>query len=442
MPRRRKALPREPVRATIVDLTHEGKGVARVENKTVFIDQALPGEEVLFTYTQRKRQYDTGTLSEIINPSPLRIEPQCEHFTVCGGCSLQHLDPAQQIHFKQKILIDNLQRIGGVSAPAIRPPVTGPVWGYRRKARLGVKYVDGKHKLLIGFRERASRYLADLASCKVLHPSVGEKLPQLAAMISSLSCYRAVPQIEVAVGDNTTALVLRHLVALSENDKTIIIDFAQKHGYSMYSQPGGLDSIVPLWPVEPELFYNLPAYQLCYDFLPTDFIQVNADINASIVDTVISALAPEPNDTVLELFCGLGNFTLPIARHVRQITAVEGEQGLVQRARDNAARNQIHNAEFHVANLMADVSGLPWIQGRHYERVFLDPPRTGAQEILPVIGKLKPARVVYVSCNPATLARDAGILQRDFNYELVEAGVMDMFPHTAHVESIAIFVQK
>lgn len=364
MPRRRKALPREPVSATIVDLTHEGKGVARVDNKTVFIDQALPGEQVLFTYTQRKRQYDTGTLAQIIEPSPLRVTPGCEHFSICGGCSLQHLDAAQQIHFKQKILIDNLQRIGGISGVNIRAPVTGPAWGYRRKARLGVKYVDGKHKLLIGFRERASRYLADLSYCKVLHPSVGEKLPQLAELISSLSCYRAVPQIEVAVGDNTTALVIRHLEALSDKDKATIIEFAQQHNYSIYSQPGGLDSIVPLWPANPELFYQLPAYQLRYDFLPTDFIQVNADINASIVDAVIAALALEQNDTVLELFCGLGNFTLPIAKQVKQITAVEGEQGLVQRARENAARNQIHNAGFHVANLMEDVSALPWIQGR------------------------------------------------------------------------------
>ena len=442
MSRRRKALPATPVRATVHDLTHEGKGVARVDNKTVFIDQALPGEEVLFTYTQRKRQYDTGSLTELIRPSPLRVVPGCEHFNICGGCSLQHLDATQQIHFKQKILSDNLQRIGGITDVHIREPITGPVWGYRRKARLGVKYVDGKHKLLIGFRERASRYLADLSYCKVLHPSVGEKLPELAALIAGLSCYRAVPQIEVAVGDNTSALVIRHLEPLTDADRAAITDFARAHDYSIYLQPGGLDSVTPLWPAQPELYYALPAYGLRYDFLPTDFIQVNADINASIVDAVLAALAPEPDTTVLELFCGLGNFTLPIAKHVKQITAIEGEAGLVQRARDNAARNRIDNAEFHVANLMDDVSALPWVQGRKYDRVFLDPPRTGAQEVLPVLGKLRPTRIVYVSCNPATLARDAGILQRDFGYTLIEAGVMDMFPHTAHVESIATFVQK
>ena len=442
MSRRRSPLPKEPVAASVTDLTHEGAGVARVEGKTVFITQALPDEDVHFVYTQRKRNYDHGKLQQIDKPSLLRVTPACPHFGICGGCSLQHLQPEQQIHFKQKVLLDNLERIGHVQPDKVREPITGPLWGYRRKARLGLKYVEKKQKLLIGFREAASRYLADLSVCKVLHPAVGEHLEEIAQCIRSLSCYQAVPQIEVAIGDDDVALVIRHLQPLTEADHQCLIAFAKQHQFNIYTQAGGPDSITPMWPLHPALHYSLPEYGLGYDFLPSDFVQVNAEINHKMIAAVIQALELAPGQRVLELFCGLGNFTLPIAQRCQHVVAVEGEASLVARAQQNAINNGIANAEFHVTDLMQSLTQLPWWHKQQFDRVFLDPPRSGAHEVMPVLSQLKPARIVYVSCNPSTLARDAGILCHEHGYRLIEAGVMDMFPHTAHVESIAIFVRE
>ncbi|MEJ2362608.1 MAG: 23S rRNA (uracil(1939)-C(5))-methyltransferase RlmD [Gammaproteobacteria bacterium] len=440
--RRRPSLPTEPVAAHILDLTHEGQGVARIEGKTVFIDQALPGEDVRFIYTERKRNYDRGKLLDVQTASSQRVTPHCPHFGVCGGCSLQHLQADQQIHFKQKILLDNLERIGQVTPEHVRKPITGPLWGYRRKARLGVKYVIKKQKVLIGFREAASRYLADLSVCKVLHPAVGEHLESIAACVASLSVYQAVPQIEVAIGDELVALVIRHLQPLTDTDRQLLTTFAQQNHFAIYTQAKGPDTIEPLWPADPVLSYSLPEYDVRYTFLPSDFVQVNADINHQMIAAVLEALELEPEHRVLELFCGLGNFSLPIARACQQVVAVEGDAGLVTRARDNAMQNAIENVDFHVADLMQELSSLPWWHKQHFDRLFLDPPRSGAQSVLPMIEKLKPPRIVYVSCNPATLARDAGILCREQGYRLLEAGVMDMFPHTAHVESIAVFSRE
>jgi len=441
MPRRRQSLPSAPVAAHVTDLTHEGYGVARVNGKTVFIAGALPAEDVHFVYSARKRNYDQGRVSSIEQPSPLRVEPECPHFGVCGGCSLQHLQADEQIHFKQKILLDNLARIGHVEPQTTRVPMRGPAWGYRRKARLGLKYVFKKEKLLIGFREAASRYLADLSLCKILIPAVGERLTEIADCIRQLSIYQAVPQIEVAAGDENIALVIRHLQPLSEADRQCLVEFARSRGFDIYTQAAGPDSIVPLWPASPALYYRLEQFGLRFDFLPTDFIQVNAQINQQVISAVLTALDLQPQHRVLELFCGIGNFSLPIARHCGQVVAVEGDAALVERARANAAANVIDNVDFHVSNLMQDLPALPWWHKQHYDRVFLDPPRSGAQEVLPVLAQLKPSRIVYVSCNPATLARDAGILCGEYGYRLSEAGVMDMFPHTAHVESIAVFVR-
>lgn len=442
MSRRRPSLPTEPVAASVMDLTHEGVGVARVEGKTVFIDQALPGEDVHFIYTQRKRNYDHGKLQQIDKASPLRVTPACPHFGVCGGCSLQHLQAEEQIHLKQKILLDNLQRIGHVQPETVREPITGPLWGYRRKARLGLKYVEKKEKLLIGFRESASRYLADLSVCKVLHPAVGEHLEDIARCIRSLSIYQAIPQIEVAVGDDLTALVIRHLQPFTELDRQSLIEFAKQYQFALYTQAGGPDTIIPLWPEHPALQYSLDEYGLRYEFLPNDFVQVNAEINHKMIAAVVQALELTPEQRVLELFCGLGNFTLPIAQHCQHVVAVEGEASLVARAQQNAEHNDIRNVEFHVTDLMQNLTQLPWWHKQYFDRLFLDPPRSGASEVLPVIAQLKPPRIVYVSCNPATLARDAGILCEEQGYRLIEAGVMDMFPHTAHVESLAVFVRK
>lgn len=440
--RRRPSLPAEPVQAQVVDLTHEGEGIARVDGKTVFIRGALPQEDVCFVYTERKRNYDRGRLVEILQASPDRVTPACPHADVCGGCSLQHLRAERQIHFKQKILLDNLQRIGQVEASHVREPITGPLWGYRRKARLGLKYVNKKHKQLIGFREAASRYLADLSVCKVLHPSVGERLVDIADCIHHLGIYQAVPQIEVAISDDLVALVVRHLQELSESDRQILIAFAKEHDFAIYTQAKGPDSIIPLWPDSPVLRYSLPEYQVTLTFLPSDFVQVNAAINHKMIAAVMEALELDENHRVLELFCGLGNFSLPIARACRAVVAVEGDTGLVARARENARQNDIDNVEFHVTDLMQELPALPWWQHQQFDRLFLDPPRSGALALMPVIAVLKPSRIVYVSCNPATLARDAGILCREHGYRLLEAGVMDMFPHTAHVESIAVFTRE
>lgn len=438
MSRRKKKLPTEPVTTIIESLTHEGRGVSHIDGKTVFIHGVLAGEEVRFRYTHSHRRYDEGKPVEILKPSPHRVEPKCRHFGLCGGCSLQHLDPAEQIKNKQQVLLDNLQRIGKVMPGEILPPLTGPVWGYRRRARLGVKYVHKKEKVLVGFREKGSGLLAELESCEVLHPPVGHSLRQLADLIRSLSCYEKIPQIEVAVDDNHTALVFRHLVELTVDDKARLTGYARQHDLYLYLQPAGPDSIIPLWPADPKLIYRLDEYDADVAFEPGDFVQVNSEINHKMIRLALDMLDLQKTDRILELFCGVGNFSFALARQAAHVTAVEGEKALVDRARANAVMNRIDNVEFHVADLF-DVDPLtPWLK-RDYTKVLLDPARTGADGILPQLAKLKVPRMVYVSCNPATLARDAGILCNEFGYKLKKAGVMDMFPHTAHVESIALF---
>jgi len=437
--RRKKKLPTEPQQASVESLTHDGRGVARVADKTVFIDGALPDEEVLFRYTGVRRNYDEGEVLEVLKASPHRVTPACEFFTSCGGCSLQHLEPAEQIRLKQSMLLDNLRRIGKVQADEILPPLIGPIWGYRQKARLGVRYVHKKERVLVGFREKHSGLLADMTHCRILNPLIGERLDALSQLIRQLSCYKHIAQIEVAVGDEAAALIFRHLVDLTEADKQRLVDFARQYDFQVYLQPKGPDSVTLLWPETASLSYRLPDFDITLAFLPNDFTQVNTAINQAMINLALELLEPQATDRVLELFCGLGNFSLPLARKVQQVSAVEGDVALIERARENAVRNDIHNIDFHVANLMEEVSGLPWIRKRRYDKVLLDPPRSGALEMLPHIARLKASRIVYVSCNPATLARDAGILVNEYGYRLVKAGVMDMFPHTTHVESIALF---
>lgn len=440
MTRRRKKpkLPNYPVRVEIESLSHDGRGVAHVDGKAVFIDGALPGEELSFLYTARSRKHDEGTLCELFRASRQRVEPKCAGFEVCGGCSLQHLDPAQQILAKQQTLLDNLQRIGKVTPERVLPPLTGPVWNYRNKARLGVKHVRKKHRVLVGFREKHKPYLADIQRCEVLHASVGERLEELAALIQGMDAHERIAQIEVAIGDTVTALVFRNLDPLSPGDTQALSDFAKQTGLHIYLQPKGPDSIELLWPETSQLSYALPDYQVSMNFLPTDFTQVNPAINQPMIRQALELLEFGKDDRVLDLFCGLGNFTLPLARTAAEVTGVEGEAGLVQRARDNAAANGIDNVDYHVVDLSQDPSAQPWMQKR-YTRILLDPPRSGAQELIPHLGKLGAQRIVYVACHPASLARDAGMLVHDLGYRLVAAGVMDMFPHTAHVESMALF---
>ncbi len=441
MSRKRSLLTIEPLIADIETMTHEGKGIARLGGKTVFIDGALPGEKVEFVFTRSRRNYDEGRLTQVLEASPHRVEPACEHFGICGGCSLQHVSSEEQIHIKQQVLLDDLQHIGRVKPDEVLPPLTGQVWGYRKKARLGVRYVDKKEKVLVGFREKGSHFLAELKSCKILTPEVGERLKELGQLVRQLSCYKRMPQIEVAASDDRLALVFRNLEPLTDADVQLLIEYGRSTGFVIYHQPKGPDSVQLLHPEQATLTYAVPEFDITVEFLPTDFTQVNSEINRNMISHALQLLEANSSERVLELFCGLGNFSLPLARQAGQVVAVEGEKNLIERARRNAANNAIDNIEYHVANLFEDVSDCPWLKGQQYDKVLLDPPRSGAIEMIPQLAGVGAAQIVYVSCNPATLARDAGELVNKYDYQLHKAGIMDMFPHTAHVESIALFVK-
>ncbi len=422
----------------IDDLSHDGRGVAHVDGKAWFVSGGLPGERLRVRRTARHRQYDEAEVVEVLQASPDRVAPGCAHFGTCGGCSLQHLAPGAQIAAKQRTLLENLERIGHVAPGRVLEPLQGEPWGYRRRGRLSAKWVEKKSRMLVGFRETNGRFVAELSRCPVLHPAIGERIDAMARLIEGLAARREIPQIEFAVGDGQGALVFRHLVELGEDDRARLREFGRTHGLAVFLQPGGIDSVVALEPADAQLAFSLPGYAVSLQFRPLDFIQVNGAINERMIDHAIALLDVQPGDHVLDLFCGLGNFTLPLARRAAQVTGVEGEAGLVQRARDNAARNGIANAEFHAANLAQDQRDAPWARARH-DLILLDPPRAGAAEVLAYLPRKDVRRVVYVSCHPASLARDAGVLVREHRFTLAAAGVMDMFPHTAHVESIAVF---
>jgi len=426
------------IEADITDLTHDGRGVAHISGKAVFVAGALAGERVRLRDVRKHRHYDEAAVEEVLRVSPDRVAPRCKHFGVCGGCALQHLDPAAQIAAKQRLLLENFERIGKVQPSAILPALTDSPWGYRRKARLSAKFVEKKGRMLVGFRETNGRYVADIERCEVLLPAVGERIAAITAMLESLEGKREIPQIEIAAGDNLVALVFRHLQPLSDADTQALTRFGQANDLAIFLQPGGIDSVAPLWPAGAQLNFELPAYDVTLDFRPLDFIQVNGGMNRRMIDHALALLDPQPSDRVLDLFCGLGNFTLPLARRTAQVVGVEGEAGLVQRARDNATKNGIANATFHSADLAADQRATAWAKA-DYELVLLDPPRSGADAVLDYLPRKSTRRVVYVSCHPASLARDAGILVDKHGFKLTSAGVMDMFPHTAHVESIALF---
>ena len=435
---RRRPLPAPVAGVSIESLAHDGRGVAHLDGKAVFIDGALPGEIVSFEYTTSRRKFDEGRVTAVQTASADRVEPRCAHFGVCGGCSLQHLDPAAQIQAKQQTLLDNLRHIGKVAPESVLPPMTGPAWGYRTKARLGVKDVVKKGRVLVGFREKRSPYVADLSRCEVLHPAVGDRLGELSALVEQLEARARIPQIEVAVAGETSALVFRHLDPLTPHDRDVLRQYAIDQGVHVYLQPGGPDTVQVLWPEKSVLSYTLASESVVIEFQPTDFTQVNTAINEQMVARVLEMMSLGESDTLLDLFCGLGNFTLPLARHAGQVTGVEGDAGLVSRARDNAALNGLDNTAFHVANLAQTNTDAGWA-GSGYNKVLLDPPRSGAAEVMPLLGNIHPQRIVYVSCHPGSLARDAGTLVNELGYRLRSAGVMDMFPHTAHVESIALF---
>jgi 23S rRNA (uracil1939-C5)-methyltransferase len=432
----------DTVTAHIESITHEGHGVAHVDGKAVFIEGALPGETVLYRTLNRGKTYDLGRMIEIVAASPDRVTPRCPYFGVCGGCSLQHMRAEAQLPAKQQILRDNLARIGKVEPESWLPALDGPHWGYRRRARLGARVVQKKGGVIIGFREKRTAYLTALASCEVLHQHVSVLLPALRNLIATLTRPDRIPQIEVAVGDNATAFVFRHLVPLTANDDARLNDFGRQHDIQMFRQPGRPDQLVPVWPEIPEpLVYRLPEANVELEFAPTDFIQVNTELNQHMVTRALQLLDPQPDEAVLDLFCGLGNFTLPLARRAGRVLGIEADAALIEKARRNARHNQLPNAEFRLADLYSpetpDPSGTEC-----FDKWLLDPPRTGAMEVVKrLTAEGGPRRILYVSCNPGTLARDSEVLVHTKGYRLAAAGVMDMFPQTSHVEAMALFVR-
>ncbi|MGA7539718.1 MAG: 23S rRNA (uracil(1939)-C(5))-methyltransferase RlmD [Steroidobacteraceae bacterium] len=423
--------------AEVIGLTRDGEGIVR-SGKTVFVAGALPGETVSFERTRRHRQHDEGRLLEILRPAPERVAPRCAHFGVCGGCALQHLAPEAQIALKEKELRDNLERVARVECRSWLAPLRGPVWGYRRRARLGAKYVPKKGRVVVGFRERLAPYVADLRRCEVLASPVGELIQPLAELLGGLDIRQHIPQIEAARADNAPALVLRVLRTPSEEDRRKLREFAARHGVRFYLQSGGLGSVEELTPGSGPLSYALAELGLELEFAPTDFVQVNGVLNQALVRRALELLSPTPQSRVLDLYCGLGNFTLALAGTAGRAVGVEGEACLVERARRNAQRNGLVNVEFHTCDLSRPELVAEWLQGP-YSHVLLDPPRVGApREVLALIARLAPERVLYVSCHPGSLARDLGILAHEHGFLLEAAGVIDMFPHTAHVESIAL----
>ena len=426
-----------PETGLVTGLTHDGEGVVR-GGKTAFVAGALPGERIRLRRTRRHRQHDDAELLEVLEPSGARVAPRCAHFGVCGGCALQHLAPAAQLAAKQSELAETLARVARVQPARWLAPLAGPVWAYRRRARLGVKFVRKKGCVVVGFRERAAPYVAQLTRCEVLAAPVGELIAPLAAMLTELSIRERVPQIEVAVADHATALVLRVLSAPSEADAARLRRFGAAYGVRLYLQPAGLDSVVPLDPPVEPLRYALARSGVELEFAPVDFIQVNGAVNEALVERAAQLLQLDGAATLLDLYCGLGNFTLALARAAGRAVGVEGERALIERARGNARRNGIANAEFHLANLATPPDATASWMRQAYTHVLLDPPRTGAPAMLAAVAALAPQRLLYISCHPGSLARDLGVLVHEHGFALQAAGIVDMFPHTTHVESLAL----
>ncbi len=428
--------------ASIESMTHDGKGIAAISGKKVFVTGALEGEEVRFRRRKKRRNFDEAELLEVLSVSPKRIEPRCAVFGVCGGCSLQHVGDVEQHKIKQQALQDSLERIGKVEPERWLPPIHDSPWNYRRRARLAVKDVAGKGRVLVGFRERYAPYITDMHRCEVLASPIGDLLDPLSELIGSLSIRTRLPQIEVAVAENAMSLVFRVLDPPTDPDLGHLKAFGKEHDMRVYLQTGGPDTISLLQPEGPlpPLSYNLPDFDIVIEFESTDFVQINAAVNRRMVSMAVELLDPGRNDRVLDLFCGIGNFSLPFARQCRQVLGVEGQQSLVARARANARRNGITNCEFRTADLNGIDGTESWIR-QDWTGLLLDPARSGAMEVVRHIERIGPSRIVYVSCHPATLARDLSTLVTDHGYRLEAAGIIDMFPHTGHVESIALLRQ-
>lgn len=426
----------------IKSLSHDGRGIAEINGKTTFVSGAIAGETVICKLTKRHSRYNEAEVVDVITPAQERVAPLCAHFGVCGGCSLQHMSIEAQIQLKQNALLEQLKHFGKVTPKTVLPPITGTPWHYRRKARLGVRYVRKKDRVLVGFREKFSNFLTDVQSCPVLNEKVGTQISALTTLIRSLTQFEHIPQIEVAISDTETALIFRHLTPLPEDDLIKLREFAQTHDMHFYLQPNSPEKIHKIWPENSrdKLTYQLSDYHLNMEFYPLDFIQVNGEVNQLLIKQALQLLDPKSNETILDLFCGLGNFTLPIARFAKYVVGIEGAMEMVNRAKENAQLNGINNVDFQVANLMEPLPIATWIQNK-YDKILLDPPRTGAKEIIPFFRHFSAKRITYVSCNPATLARDAGELVYNYGYKLETVGVVNMFPHTSHIEAIALFTR-
>ncbi len=423
----------------IDDLSHDARGVGRIEDKVAFISGALPGERVAGAHLHHGKSFDHGVATEILRASTERMVPKCAHFGGCAGCSLQHFSQAGQLAFKQNMLLQDLKKIGRAEPERILAPLFDAEFGYRRKARLSVKDVAKKGKVLVGFREPDGRFVADLSRCETLHAKIGDRIADLARLVESLSVRRQIAQIEVAIAEESAALVFRNLAPLVPSDVEKLLSFGATHDFQMWLQPKGNDSIYPLNDASAGLHYTLPEFAVRVNYRPLDFTQVNFALNRKMVHQAVALLAPSPGERILDLFCGLGNFTLPLARSGAQMIGVEGDAGLVARARENAeAHGLLTQVDYAVADLFVDQSQAGWARAR-YDKVLLDPPRAGAEAILKSLPGKDVQRIVYVSCNPATLARDTETLVHTHGFKLKAAGIMDMFTHTSHVESMALF---
>jgi 23S rRNA (uracil1939-C5)-methyltransferase len=425
----------------IEKLSHDGRGIAHIEGKTCFVSHALPGERVRIAIQMSKRNYSEASTLEVLSQGDSRITPACEHYTICGGCSLQHVTQDEQIKLKQGVLLEQLQHFGNTQPNTVLEPLRSAPYQYRRKARIGLKYVAKKGKVVLGFRERAGRYITDCNHCEVLHPRLSALWEPIRAAIDSLSIKHEIPQIECAVGDTQVALVIRHLQPMAPEDLEKLVAFAQANEADVYLQPKGPKTVHQIYPNPGtgRVTYSLPEFGITLQAHPLDFMQVNADINQQMISRAVTLLDLNENDTVLDLFCGLGNFTLPMAKRAKHVTGVEGEASMVERVLENAALNHCDNVEAYCADLSQDSSGQAWAQ-KSYTKLMIDPARAGASEVIALISTLKPERICYVSCNPATLARDAGLLATA-GYTLQSAGIMDMFTHTHHTEAMALFIR-
>ena len=439
MSRKKRLFSPEPIELEISGLYDDGRGTTEHLGKLLLVEGSLPGEKVIAEIKGKKKKNLVAKTTEVLVASPDRIEPACANAEVCSGCCLHHQSSEAQILEKQSRLQALFRSAEAPEPEQWIEPLLGPKLGYRNKARLGVRYVEKKEMLLVGFREKNGRYVAELDNCPVLTPEVGERLLDLREMIGNLQAFDTIAQLEVSAGDEETALVVRHLEELSDADQQALIDFGKQHDLQIYLQPGGLKTVHKVWPADnyERLRYALPEFDLEMLFHPMDFTQVNAEINRKMIQQALDWLQLDPQDSVLDLFCGLGNFTLPIARKVAKVVGVEGSESAVERADENALHNKIENSSFYYADLFEPFDEQPWANQK-YNALLIDPPRSGAEQVAQNLALIDPDKILYVSCNPKSLARDAKLIV-DAGYQIKKAGVMDMFPHTAHVESMVLF---